>query len=177
MDAKKQIQKFINPNWIPAVVMIVIFPLIFVGLAVFLIHVLPGLIHAKKSFQKLEALGKLNQAAMELNSPTAKRYMDGKLILTDNFVFCKRTGYVFTYDELVWAYRHRLTQRSFLIPVSVTDSLCLATKTMKAKQVVSMRNDKNDQIKFALLEIHNHNTGCLLGYSDENVAAYKRMYG
>ena len=177
MDAKKQIQQFINPNWIPAVILIVVFPLAFFGLILLLCVVLPGLNRSKKSIQKLEALGKLNQAAMELHSPTAKRYMDGKLILTDNFVFCKRTGYIFTYDELVWAYRHRFTQRLLLIPIKVTDSLCLATRAMKAKQVVSMGKDKHDQIKFALLEIHNHNTGCLLGYSDENVAAYKRMYG
>ena len=175
MDAKKQIKQFINPNWIPAVVMIVFFPLAIFGLIILLCTVLPGLNRSKKSIQKLEALGKLNQAALELKSPAAKQYMNGKLILTDNFVFCKNTGYVFTYEEFLWVYRHRFTQRVFLIPIKVTESLCAGTRISKPVPIASMGKDKMDQITNAILEIYKHNPRCLVGYSDQNADAFKQM--
>lgn len=147
----------------------------FFGIVILLCVTLPAMNRAKKSVANLEASGKLDQAAAELTSPSAKRYMDGKLILTDHFVFCKNTGYVFTYDEIAWVYKHRFTQRVLLIPIKVTDSIYLATKTMKPKQIVAMGKDKMDQIKNAIVEIYNHNNKCLIGYTDDNIAAYKQL--
>jgi len=108
-------------------------------------------------------------------SANHKKCMKGKLILTENFVFCKATGYIFTYDEIIWAYKHRQTNTVFFIPIIVIDSLYLATKGMKPKLVVSMGKDKSDDIKNAILEIYAHNGNCLIGYTNENVEKYKAL--
>ena len=175
MDATKKIRQFINPNWVPTLVLIILFPLTIIGLLMLLFFVLPTMSTAKKTVKKLEAAGKLNQAAAELTSPSAKHYMNGKLILTDNFIFCKGTGCIYTYDELRWVYRHKFTQRFFLIPIKVTESLYAATKTDKrALPIVSMGKDKMDTITNAIVEIYKHNPNCLIGYTDQNVAAFKQ---
>lgn len=175
MDAKKYIKQYVNPSWILPIVLIIIFPLAIFGVIILLFSTLPATLRANKSIKKLESAGTLDQAAAEMAAPSAKRYMDGKLILTDHFVFCKRTGYIFTYDELLWVYKHRFTQRFLFIPIRVTDSVYAATATMKPTQVVFMGKDKMDQIKNAIVEIYNHNNRCMIGYTDQNVAAYKQL--
>ena len=181
MDAKKKIMQFIGPNWIPGIVMIIIFPLAFFGLIHLLFIALPANNTAKRCLKKLEENGQLEQAAAELTSHNAKQYMDGKLILTDHFVFCKKSGQIFTYDEFVWIYRHTFTQRVLLIPIRVTESLYASTmiaKTGKPSQaypIASMGKDKMDQIKNAMVEIYNHNRNCMIGYSDQNIAVHKQM--
>lgn len=176
MDSQKTIKQFIQPNIIPGIIMLLIPPFFTViGLLVLLCAVLPANKRMKKNLAKLESLGKLDQAAAELTSSDAKHYVNGKLILTPHFIFCKLNGMVFTYDEIVWAYRHRFTQRCFFIPIKVTDSLYLATKDIKPTGVASMGKDKTEQIRNAILEIHARNARCMIGYSNENVAAYKKI--
>ena len=181
MDAKKKIMQFIGPNWIPGIVMIILFPLAFFGLIHLLFIALPANGAARRSLKKLEENGQLEQAAAELTSHSAKQYMDGKLILTDHFVFCKKSGQIYTYDEFVWLYRHTFTQRLLLIPIRVTESLYASTtiantgKPSKAFPIASMGKDKMDQIKNAIVEIYNHNRNCMIGYSDQNIAAHKQM--
>ncbi len=123
----------------------------------------------------METEGKLAQAAAELTAPASKHYMNGKIVLTANFVFCKGTGFVFSYDEIVWAYKHRQTTSFLLIPIKVTESLYLATRTMKPRLVVAMGKDKNDEIKNSIIEIYNHNNQCLIGYTQEVCARYKQL--
>lgn len=173
MDAKKTIKKFINPGWIGTVICLVIPGFQVIGIVLLLVLLLPNMTRANKSIAKLEQAGLLEKAAAELNSPSAKKFMNGSVICSDNFLFCKKTGYVFTYNEIVWAYKHRFTQRVLLIPVSVTDSIYLATATTKAKQVAAMKKDKQDQIPNLIREIYAHNPACLIGYSKENQQQYK----
>lgn len=173
MDSKKTIRQFINPNWVATIILCVIPFLLPFGILVLLFYALPTAIRAKKSIEKLG--DNLDLAAKEMTAPSAKRLMNGRLILTDHYMFCKRTGYIFSYDEIAWVYKHRFTQRIFFIPIKITDSIYLATKTMKARQVVGMGKDKLDEIKTALIEIYNHNNACLIGYSKENQVAYKQL--
>lgn len=175
MDAKKTIKKFINPGWIGTVICLVIPGFQVIGIVLLLALLLPNMTRANKNIAKLEQAGLLEKAAAELNSPSAKKFMNDNVICTDNFLFCKKTGYVFTYDEIAWAYKHRYTQRLFLIPISVTDSIYLATKTVKAKQVAAMKKDKQDQIVALIKEIYAHNPSCLIGYSSENQQQYKAL--
>jgi len=176
MDSKKKIRKFINPSFVPAIIwMLVIGFGTIIGLILLFGVALPTMKRAKKCVAKLEAAGLLDKAAAEMTAPGAKYYMKGKLILTDHFIFCKRTGLVLTYDEVLWAYKYRFTQRVLFIPVKVTESLFLATKEMKPSGVASMGKDKMDEIKNAIIEIYNHNPKCLIGYSNEKLAAYKQM--
>ena len=147
----------------------------FFGLIILLCFTIPTMRRAKKSVEKLEAAGMLESAAAEMTSPNAKRYMKGKLILTENFVFCKRSGMVLTYDEILWAYMHRYTKRFLFIPIKTTDSLMIAAKGIKPRAAAVMGKDKMGEIKNALTEIYRHNNRCMIGYSSENAAAYKQM--
>ena len=176
MDSKKQIRKFINPSFVPVIILFLIIGFgTFFSLILLLTVTLPTMNRAKKSVEKLEAAGMLDKAAAELMGPSAKRYVKGNLILTENFVFCKRSGIVCTYDDVVWAYKQRFTKRFLFIPIKVTDSVYLATSAVKPRAVASMGKDKMDEIKKALIEIYSHNPKCLIGYSNENDAAYKQM--
>lgn len=176
MDSKKTIKQFVGPNLVPQIILLLI-PIIgwFFGLVLLLFTTIPGIIRVNKGIAKLEAAGKLEQAAAEIKSATAKRFVNGKIILTDNYIFCKNNGFIFTYDEVQWVYQHRHTQTVFFIPIKVTDSLYLATATLKPRGVVSMGKDKLDEIKNAIVEIYQHNNKCLIGYTKENVAGYKAL--
>ena len=176
MDAKKKIRKFINPSIVPIIIFFLIIGFgTLVSLVLLFSVYIPCMSRAKKSVEKLEASGKLERAAAELTSPSAKYYVKGNVILTDNFIFCKKTGLVLTYEEVQWVYKHRLTQRVLFIPIKVTESLYLAAEGFKPRQVATMGKDKMEEIKNAIIEIYRHNPKCLVGYSDQNVAAYKQM--
>lgn len=174
MDSKKKIMSFIRPNLVLPIILLIP-PLTVFGLIILLFSTIPTYVRASKHISKLESSGELDQAAEELTSANAKRYMNGKVVLTDNYVFCKRNGFVFTYDEILWVYKHRYTKRFLFIPISVTDSLYLASKDMKPHQVAAMGKDKMDDIKNAIVEIYRHNNKCLIGYTNENAAKYKQL--
>ncbi len=175
MDSKKIISGYIKPNLVLAIVLLLIPIVNFFGLIIFLCVTLPALLRANKSLKKLEADGKLEAAAAELTSPAGKKFMKGNILLTENYVFCKKTGFVFTYDEMLWTYKFRQTTTCFFIPVKVTDSLYIATKDMKPRQVVAMGKDKHDEIKNTILEIYQHNNNCLVGYTNEAKEKYKEI--
>ena len=88
MDSKNKIMGFIKPNSTLAIVMMIP-PLTLFGIIILLTTTLPAKMRAKKSIEKLESSGKLDMAAAELSSPNVKRFVNGKIILTDNFIFCK----------------------------------------------------------------------------------------
>ena len=176
MDSKKTIKQFVGPNLVPQIILLLI-PFIgwFFGLILLFFTTIPEIIRTNKGIAKLEAAGKLEQAAAEIKSATAKRFVNGNIILTDNYIFCKNNGFIFTYDEVQWAYRHRFTQTALFIPIKVSDSLYLATATLKPRGVVSMGKDKLDEIKNVIVEIYRHNNNCLVGYSQENIAKYRAL--
>lgn len=175
MDAKKTIMQFIKPRVFPVIVLLVFPPLTFVGLIILLCITIPGFSRAKKNIHKLEMEGNLDKAAEEIMSINAKRLVNGKVILTDNYIFGKRNGNVIAYDEVMWVYKHRYTKRVLFIPVRTIDSLYLATKTKGPKAIASMGKDKMDEIQNAIWEIKNHNNNCLIGYSNELATQYREM--
>ena len=174
MDSKKKIMSFIRPNLVLPVILLIP-PLTVFGLIILLFSTIPTYVRASKHISKLESSGRLDEAAEELTSANGKRYMNGNVILTENYVFCKRNGFVFAYDEILWVYKHRFTRRFLFIPISVTDSLYLATQNIKPRQVAAMGKDKMDDIKNTIVEIYRHNNKCLVGYNKENTAKYKQL--
>lgn len=175
MDARKTVKSYIfSPNIVLTVILLIP-PLTLFGLILLLCGVLPTRSKANKSLAKLESKGLLESAAAEMASADAKRMIKNRAIFTEHFVFCKGTGFAFTYDEIVWVYKQRFTRRFFFIPVQVTESLYLATKTGKPQAVASMGKDKTGEIKNAILEIYKHNNQCLIGYTSENAAKYKAL--
>lgn len=175
MNSKKTIKGFINPN-LTVIIILTVFPLTtIIGLLALLFGTLPTMSRSKKCLEALESKGELDRAATELTSANAKRYVNGKLVLTDNYIFCKGTGIVLSYSDVLWTYKHRLTRSLLFIPIAVNDSIYLATKTMKPREVATMGKDKMDEIKNAIVEIYRHNNSCLIGYTNENVAKYKAL--
>ena len=174
MNNRKVISNFINPKFIPVIIFTILPPWIF-GLIVLLCGTLPTYLRAKKSIAKLESRGELDKAAAELISPNSKRYMNGKIVLTDNYVFCKNNGYIFTYDEILWAYKHQETTTFLFIPINVVSSLYLATKDKKPGMVASMGKDKFDEIKNSIIEIYSHNNNCLIGYTNDAITKYNSI--
>lgn len=175
MESKKVIKSFINPNIIPVIIFTLIpFTFIF-GLIVLLMASIPALLRAGKTIAKLERNGELDKAAAELISPNSKKFVNRKLVLTDHYIFCKKTGYVFSYDEVLWAYKHRHTTTLLFIPIKVNDSLYLATNSFKPRSIASMGKDKAEEIKNAIIEIYTHNNNCIIGYTNENRQKYKAL--
>lgn len=174
-DAAEQIKKFIKPNLIPLIIQLIIPVINVFALIVLLTKKLPILSRAKRSLYQLEVCGTLDKAAGEMTSLNAKHLIKGNAIFTENYLFFKGTGLVLTYDEVVWAYRHRFTKTVLFIPIRITDSLYLATKGMKPCAVASMGKDELDEITKAIVEIYNHNNNCLIGYTDKTAADYKVM--
>lgn len=175
MNQKKIVSNFINPKWIPVVILFIIPVVNFFALIFFLTTTLPALLRANKKIKELEANGLLDKAAAELSGTNKKSYIKGKIVLTDSFVFSKGNGFVFSYNEILWVYKHRQTMSFLFIPISVTDSIYLATKNMNPRLVAGMGKDKKDEIKNAIIEIYNHNNNCLVGYTNETCAKYKEL--
>lgn len=173
MDSKKTILQYIKPNILPSLLWLIVPP---IGIIMLLCVYLPNLSRANKYVKKLEKEGNLEKAAIELISPDTKRLMKGRVALSQNYLFCKGTGYLFSYDEIQWAYKHRFTQSFLLIPIKVTDSLHIGAKALrKPNQVAAMGKDKKDEIKDTLVEIARHNNQCLIGYTPENEAKFKAL--
>ena len=175
MTDSKQIKDFIKPNLLPVIILFFLPPLTIISLVILLFVTIPAYVRAKKSLAKLEGRGELDKAASEICSPAAKRYVRSKLILTENYVFCKGNGHVFTYDEIAWVYKYTYVKRALFIPIKTTESLYLGTGSMKPNAVATMGKDKMEEIKNAMLEIRKHNDQCLLGYNDANIASYKNI--
>lgn len=175
MDSKKIVADFIRPRWQIVVILLLVPFLNFFILVGFLCGTLPALIRANKNLKKIEASGDIEAAAKELISSESKKMIKGRLVFTNNYVFCKHSGHMFTYDEILWAYKHRQTTRFLLIPIKVNDSLYLASKTLKPTAVVTMGKDKKEDLKDAILEIYRHNNSCLVGYTNETLAKYKAL--
>ena len=173
MSSKKAILQYIGPNLLTHLLWLILPP---IGIILLLFAYLPKLSRANKSVKKLEQEGNLEKAAAELISADTKYRMKGRVALTQSYIFCKGNGYLFAYDELQWAYKHRYTQTFLLIPIFVQESLCVGAKSMRnADQVAVMGKDKKDEIREVLVEIAGHNNQCLIGYTNENVARFKAM--
>ena len=174
--AKKAIKKFIFHN-VTLYVLIIIFlipPLTFIGLILIFVLII-NLRTTQKSIAKLEDSGTLEKAAAEMMSANARYLIKGNVIFTENYIFCKRTGLVLRYDEILWAYKHRHTSYT-IVADQVLDSLALAVEGMKKTiDAVTISKDKDHEIEIAILEIYRHNKHCLIGYTDENIRKYKEM--
>ena len=175
MDAKKTIMKFIKPNLIPVIIMLVIPPITIIGLIVLLVATLPAQSRAKKCIAKLEADGELEKAAAELMSDNKKTFIKGKLVLTENYIFSKEMGFAIKYSDILWTYWFKHTQSVLLIPIVVTNYIYFATKEKNPRPLVSMGRDKTGEIQNAIVAIHAHNNKCLVGYSKENAKLYKEL--
>lgn len=192
MDAKTVIKNYIGGKkwtWIVGLILFVVgIPTLMVGVGGILMPVgfiflliglctdVPANSNAKKTLAALESKGLLDKVAAEMTGPNKRVIGKNRAILTENFLVIKRTGHVVALNSVVWAYKYRLTQRVFLIPVNVQESLWIGDGVKAPCQLLSMGGkDKNDELKDVMVAMYNRNPRMLVGYSPENQRAYKAM--
>ncbi len=190
MDSKISIRQYISRKPIMILISVVMFavgiilnsnpfgpPLMGVGCMVFLFSALyffPIKSKVKDSMLKLEAKGLVEKATEEMNSPDAKTVCKNKAILTENFLFCRKTGWAIELSEITWAYKHKFTQTVLFIPVYTTESLMVACGKNKVFQVLSFSGkDKKDELKDIILKAYSKNPNMLVGFTPENEKAHK----
>lgn len=152
--------------------------MIFVG-AYYLLRALivdiPAIFRGKKCLNQLQLSNNLENAAEELS---AGGQIIGKdqAILTDNFLFGHQNGTAVSYEDILWAYKRRFTQRILIIPVKTVDSLIISTASLREICAINLgRRDKKSELDTALCKILNRNPKVLVGYNPENKQAYKEM--
>ena len=192
MDAKTVIQNYIGGKkwtWIVGLVLFVVgiptmaigigallFPLGFIFLLIGLCADVPANGRTKKTLADLESKGLLDMVAAEMTGPNKRVIGKDRAILTENFLIIKRTGRVVALNSVVWAYKHRLTQRVFLIPVNVQDSLWIGDGVKAPREMLAYGGkDKNDELKDVMIAMYNRNPRMLIGYTSENQNAYKAI--
>ena len=192
MDAKTVIQNYIGGKkwtWIVGLILFVVgIPTLMVGVGGILMIVgfiflliglcadLPANSNAKKTLAALESQGLLDRVAAEMTGPNKRVIGKNRAILTENFLIIKRAGHVLALNNVVWAYKQRFTQRVFLIPVNVQDSLWIGDGFKAPRQMLMMGGkDKNDELKDVMVAMYNRNPRTLLGFTTENQAAYKAI--
>lgn len=176
MENKKLVLDFIKPKNLVVTIIFTVFPLTWIfGLIYLLFTYLPCRIRAGKCVAALEAKGELDKAASELANANKETFMKGNVVLTDNYLFCKKTGVVIPCKDILWTYKFRQTTSLLFIPLVVRDSLYVATKTMKPFAAFTMGKDKTEQVVGAIMGIYKRNNSCLVGFTNENSKSYKAL--
>lgn len=126
---------------------------------------------AKKCLAVLEDRCLLEKAAQQLQNKDAQLVIGkNRGILTQDFIFGKGTGAVFTYEDIVWAYKQD-QKRNFVL---VNSYLMAATAWMGAQSIIDLNGpDKTGCIGDALAVIGRRNPQVILGYTKENRKAYR----
>lgn len=56
----------------------------------------------RRCLSRLNKIGSLERAAIELNAPNNTLFCKGNVVLSKSFIFCRYSGAVVRYDDLVW---------------------------------------------------------------------------
>lgn len=127
---------------------------------------------AKKCLNALEERGILEKAAQQLNAPDTVSFCNGDVHLSQDFLFGKELGVVVPYDEILWAYQKTL-RRNFVV---ANTSLIVNTRKMKNLMAINIGGkDSQGTIVQAMTVIAQHNPKVLLGYTKENIKAFKQL--
>lgn len=193
MNAKKIIKKFIGKSMLVPLAGLLMFAaaifmitydvgylgelLLIVGGLMFYMGALLVLIPrtaANKSIKRLRMLGLLEKAAAELQNEQPLTLCKNKVVLTSNFLFGKRMGAACAYEDILWMYKRRYTQRFIFIPIFTQDSLVLET----GKRSINInlgKKDKNNELSQIIRVIYEKNPNVLVGHTEENKKAYKQL--
>ena len=151
----------------------VLFAVLFLVVAIFLIIVSVGTSSQRKNYRKSEQrlyeLGKLEEAETEFSSPESIRFEKSKLVLSKQFVFCGASGWILPYGDIGWVYQR--VQRSYGVPIGKQ----IITGLVNGKTAAIASKAVNDQLLTDVARtIYTANPDCLIGYSFENIKLYKQ---
>lgn len=145
--------------WLFVCLMCAIFALIF-GVCY-----LPGSMAFNKCVKALEEKNLLDVAANELENPENQQIGKDLARLSRRFLFCKRTGVVVPYTDVLWVYRQNV-KRYFVITVS--SNLVIHTSYGQFSALNIGGADKGNQLEQAFAAIAQANPDVLIGYTSEN---------
>lgn len=193
MNANKIVKKYISrPIWGPlaglAMSIAAIFMieygdaiwgefLLVIGALMMLVSAIQTLIPraaANRSVKRLQKIGQLEKAAAELINEEPQLFCKNKIALTSSFLFGKRMGAACAYNDILWLYKKRYTQRFLFIPIYVQDSLEVET----GKQSVHInlgKKDKKNELTQIIRVIYEKNPNILVGHTQENQKAYNEL--
>ena len=118
---------------------------------------------AKLTKNNQEDLDKINN---EISSGEATYYDKGQLYLTKSYIFDVNNLQIFKYKDVAWVYKH--IQRVN----GVVSYQCLMLSTNDGKQAMIAMNAKNNYENI-MDEIKAKNNDVMVGYSKDNIDAYK----
>lgn len=124
----------------------------------------------KKSLKRLEELGLVDRAAQQLEQPVVSCKKDQGRI-TSEFLFGKGTGVAMSLKDVHWAYRK--TMRTNFVPTN--DMLMVGDGRKAPITAVNLGRHDEEDINKLLIEINVRNPEALLGYSNENIKAYREI--
>lgn len=160
---------FIEQSVAFTVMMLDLFPVI-IALSV----QLPSIVRYNKCIKELEAKGLVEHAAGELSSQGATPICNNKAVVTQNYLFIKKSGVVCPVSDIVWTYKHRHTTTFFLIPIYVVDSIYICT-ARKLYDICLGKKDKKGLLTPAIMELYKRNPRMMVGHTPENKKAYDQI--
>lgn len=132
---------------------------------VLLVVYLPANGTFNKCIKALEEKNLLDSAASELEFPENLQIAKDQARLSRRFLFCKRTGVVVPYTDVMWVYRQNV-KRYFVITVS--SNLVIHTSYGQFSALNIGGADKGNQLEQAFAAIAQGNPDVLIGYTGEN---------
>lgn len=127
----------------------------------------------KKSLNQLEERNLLDKAAQQLEFTEGHTVIGkNRAILTQDFLFGRRTGVAVAYDDIHWAYQQD-RRRGFFITGAC---LIIGTVFMKLQVTIELNGaDRNGYLGDALATIAQRNPRAMTGYTNTNRKAYKAI--
>ena len=127
----------------------------------------------KKCVKRLQQLGLLEDAAMQLNDADIEILGSDYVRLSHNYLFCRRTGAVVAYSDIIWSYLH-VTRRNFVVTGQTLLGYTAVYKALPLCDAGSARKGGGaDMLNRVMQVIYEKNPAVLLGYNGQNAQAYR----
>lgn len=126
---------------------------------------------AKRCLNRLESLGELDAAAEELAAPDNTFLANDQIRMGNSYIFCRGSGAVVRYSDILWAYKKVVRYNL----VAVNEFIVAKTVASKDVSLVNLgRRTGADELFGAVMSrINEKNPDALLGYTAENLKAYR----
>ena len=123
--------------------------------------------------KRLQQLGLLEDAALQLNDADIEILGGDYVRLSRDYLFCRRTGAVVAYGDIMWSYLH-VTRRNFVVTGQTLLGFTAAYKNLPLCDAGSARKGGgSDMLNRVMQVIYEKNPAVLLGYNGQNAKAYR----
>lgn len=127
----------------------------------------------KKCFARLEERGLADKAAAELSSGIFETFGKDAARISQNFLYCKKTGVVLSFDDILWCYQR--VQRVYFVRVG--SALIVNTLFLKGAAGVGFEFKKGDESVEELMRvIASKNPSVMVGFTPEYRQRFNNIY-